>query len=450
MNDRYDASTRADDSRTSSSATTSTGSRCTGRSRSAAAGLRTPYGPARSSSRATAAVRPVRAGPGGSRPTGYGPYATDTQRQPATTRTQPRQQPPARRTTPAQQAPTATDRRTGRTRSSRRHRRADPYGQRRQHQQRPARHRAGRLRPAAAGPGRAARAGAAGRGGPGRPRRGAERDYRTEQFSFVEEPDGDSEDVIDWLKFTENRTERREEAKRRGRNRVVALVVVAGAGRRRRRRLPLVRGQAARRSSATAAGHRDGRGGAQKRDVIVVHLHNTTSGGTSTALLVDNTTTKQGTTVLLPNSLAADRRRRHHDHPRQVRRRRRLRPAPARRSTPLLGTDIKGTWRLDTPYLENLVELVGNIEVDTDTDVPDPAQEEGRRRRWSSKGKQPDPQRPGGRRLRHLPRPRRGRRTKQLQRFGQVMQGVLRKMSSRPAGGDHAPCRRWPRSSTPR
>src|SRR5690606_21080932 len=32
-------------------------------------------------------------------------------------------------------------------------------------------------------------------------------EYRTEQFAFVEEPDGDSEDVIDWLTFTENRTE---------------------------------------------------------------------------------------------------------------------------------------------------------------------------------------------------------------------------------------------------
>ncbi len=58
-------------------------------------------------------------------------------------------------------------------------------------------------------------------------------EYATEQFSFVEEPDENSEDVIDWLKFTESRTERREEARRRGRNRVVALVaavalVVAG------------------------------------------------------------------------------------------------------------------------------------------------------------------------------------------------------------------------------
>src|SRR6185369_3645733 len=33
----------------------------------------------------------------------------------------------------------------------------------------------------------------------------SQRDYRTEQFAFVEEPDGDSEDVIDWMAFTENR-----------------------------------------------------------------------------------------------------------------------------------------------------------------------------------------------------------------------------------------------------
>ncbi|MGW5071129.1 hypothetical protein ACWEQJ_34610, partial [Streptomyces cyaneofuscatus] len=34
--------------------------------------------------------------------------------------------------------------------------------------------------------------------------RGPAPDYRTEQFSFIEEPDEDSEDVIDWLKFTES------------------------------------------------------------------------------------------------------------------------------------------------------------------------------------------------------------------------------------------------------
>jgi anionic cell wall polymer biosynthesis LytR-Cps2A-Psr (LCP) family protein len=258
-----------------------------------------------------------------------------------------------------------------------------------------------------------------------------EPDYRTEQFAFVEEPDGDSEDVIDWLKFTENRTERREEARRRARSRLVALlvviaVVVAGgagylwfAG-----KLPGLSSSGGKNGTTTPAA-------AQKRDVLVVHLHNTAQGGTSTALLVDNTTTKQGTTVLLPNSLAltgddgstttlaksvdADGTSGTRDQLDTV-----------------LGTSIQGTWRLDTPYLQNLVDLVGNIEIDTDTDVPDPDAKKrgtaplvhkGRGQTLSGKmavayatyraaGESPNAQ---------------------LQRFGQVLQGVLRKVSSEPS-----------------
>jgi anionic cell wall polymer biosynthesis LytR-Cps2A-Psr (LCP) family protein len=259
---------------------------------------------------------------------------------------------------------------------------------------------------------------------------GAAPEYRTEQFAFVEEPDGDSEDVIDWLKFTENRTERREEARRRARSRIVALVVVlalaaAGgvgylwyAG-----KLPGLSGSGPDTGTTTAAG-------AQKRDVIVVHLHDTRNGGTATALLVDNTTTKQGTTVLLPNSLAltAD------DGTTTTLAKSVEDDGSDGTRTALdsvLGTDIEGTWRLDTPYLQNLVDLVGNIDIDTDTDVPDPAAKkkgqaplvnEGRSQTLSGKmavayatyrapGEAPNAQ---------------------LERFGQVMQGVLRKMTSEP------------------
>ncbi|MGY4903633.1 LCP family protein [Streptomyces sp. 900116325] len=255
--------------------------------------------------------------------------------------------------------------------------------------------------------------------------RRADRDYGTGQFSFIEEPDEDSEDVIDWLKFTESRSERREEARRRGRNRMVALIVVVA--------LVVVGGV----GYLWSAGKIPGLGGSekentattgpQKRDVIVVHLHDTKKGGTSTALLVDNVTTKQGTTVLLPNSLAvaddegntttlgksvdddgSDGTRESIDT--------------------LLGTDISGTWRLDTPYLENLVDLVGNIEVDTDTDVPD-----------TKKGASPlvkkgEAQTLGGR-MAVAYATYRGpgeAETKQLMRFGQVMRGVLRKISDDP------------------
>ncbi|MFE3139400.1 LCP family protein [Streptomyces scopuliridis] len=254
---------------------------------------------------------------------------------------------------------------------------------------------------------------------------GQDRDYRTEQFSFIEEPDEDSEDVIDWLAFTESRSERREEAKRRGRSRIVALVVVLVlavtggvgylwyAG-----KLPGLGTTDEKKTTAT---------GPQKRDVIVVHLHNTKEKGTSTALLVNNATTGQGTTVLLPNSLSvAD---------------------DDGVSTPLgksvdddgsegtreaigtlLGTKITGTWRLDTPYLENLVELVGTIDLTTDVEVPgakkgdDPVVKKGENQTLSGRmavayATYSAPGEP---------------EAKQLQRFGQVLQGVLRKMSDDP------------------
>lgn len=255
------------------------------------------------------------------------------------------------------------------------------------------------------------------------------REYRTEQFAFVEEPDGDSEDVIDWLKFTENRTERREEARRRARSRIIALVVVlalvaAGgvgylwyAGK-------LPGGSSGADSGTTTAA------GAQKRDVLVVHLHDTEGGGTATALLVDNTTTKQGTTVLLPNSLAltAD------DGTTTTLAKSVEDDGSEGTRTALdtvLGTDIEGTWRLDTPFLLTLVDLVGNIEVDTDTDVPDPDAEK--------KGEAPLVRKGKGQTLSgkaavayatHLGSGE--DRNAQLERFGQVLHGVLRKMTSDP------------------
>ncbi|MBT2482020.1 LCP family protein [Streptomyces sp. ISL-94] len=251
-------------------------------------------------------------------------------------------------------------------------------------------------------------------------------EYRTEQFSFIEEPDEESEDVIDWLKFTESRTERREEARRRGRNRVVALIVVLAlfvvgglgylwyAG-----RLPFLDGPE-KKTGATADA------GAQKRDMIVVHLHNTKKGGTSSALLVDNVTAQQGATVLLPNTLGV--------------------PGPDGISTGLgkaveegglgtresldsvLGTRIGGTWRLDTPFLENLVELVGGIEVDTDTAVPAddaakaPAVAQGQKQSLS-----------GAMAVAYATyRPQGEPEAKQLDRMGKVLYAVLRKVPSDP------------------
>ncbi|MFD4529296.1 LytR C-terminal domain-containing protein [Streptomyces sp. NPDC058470] len=258
----------------------------------------------------------------------------------------------------------------------------------------------------------------------------ADRDYRTEQFAFVEEQEAESEDVIDWLKFTENRTERREEAKRRTRGRIIGLVVALAlvatggvgylwyAG-----KLPGLSSTSEKTGTATSVA-------AQKRDVIVVHLHNTSGSGTSTVLLVNNTTIKQGTSVLLPNSLA-------------------LTSDDGSTTTlaksvdddgsagtldaidTVLGTDIEGTWRLDTPYLNNLVELVGSIEVDTNAEVPNPDSEKAGEAPLVKKGA--DQSLSGKMAVAYATYQASGEsQTAQLERFGQVMQGVLRKLSSDP------------------
>ncbi|MFI0511667.1 LytR C-terminal domain-containing protein [Streptomyces sp. WSLK1-5] len=258
-----------------------------------------------------------------------------------------------------------------------------------------------------------------------------ERQYHTAQFAFVEEPDGDSEDVIDWLNFTENRTERREEAKRRARSRLVALVVVLAlvavggvgylwyAG-----KLPGLSETESKKDNTIAAS-------AQNRDVIVVHLHNTTKGGTSTALLVDNTTTQQGTTVLIPNSLNLTS-----DDGSTTTLAKSVDDDGSSGTVDsldtVLGTDIKGTWRLDTPYLQNLVDLVGNIDVDTNAAVPDPAAKKKGQAPLVAKGK--DQTLSGKMAVAYATYRASGEaQNAQLERFGQVMQGVLRKLSSDPA-----------------
>ncbi|MER7946868.1 LCP family protein [Streptomyces sp. NPDC096079] len=262
---------------------------------------------------------------------------------------------------------------------------------------------------------------------PAPPRRDEDdRAYRTEQFSFIEEPDEDSEDVIDWLKFTESRSERREEARRRGRNRIVALAVVLA--------LAVAGGVGYLWSAGLLPGTSDperkggtAATGPQQRDTIVVHLHDLKNGTTSTALLVDNTTTRQGTTVLLPNSVVvADSEGSGTTLGKSVEDDGSSGTREAIGN--LLGTKIAGTWRLDTPYLENLVESVSGIEIDTDTDVPD-----------GKKGADPlvrkgEKQTLNGRAAVAYATYRAPGEAEaaQLQRFGQVMYGVLRKFSSDP------------------
>ncbi|MGW6410709.1 LCP family protein [Streptomyces vinaceus] len=247
-------------------------------------------------------------------------------------------------------------------------------------------------------------------------------DYRTEQFAFIDQPDEESEDVIDWLKFTESRTERREEARRRGRNRVVALIVVLAlfvvggvgylwyAG-----KLPFLDGPGQKKDAAASSGP-------QKRDMIVVHLHNTKKGGTSTALLVDNVTTKKGATVLLPNTLGVAK-----DDGTAAALGKAVEEGGVGVKDSLdsvLGTHIGGTWRLDTPFLENLVELVGGIE--TDTDVAVPADDAAK---IPAVGQGPKQHLSGAMAVAYATYRGQGEpEAKQLDRLGKVLYGVLRKV----------------------
>lgn len=250
--------------------------------------------------------------------------------------------------------------------------------------------------------------------------------YRTEQFAFIDQQDDDSEDVIDWLAFTESRTERREEARRRGRNRVVALIVVLAvfvvcglgylwyAG-----KLPFLDGPGQKKGAAAAAG-------AQKRDMIVVHLRNTKRGGSSTVLLVDNVTAKQGATVLLPNTLGVAKEdgtgtslgKSVEDGSLGTR----------EALDTVLGTHIGGTWRLDTPFLERLVDLVGGIEVDTDTAVPADDQAKA-----PAVGQGPKQALTGAMAVAYATHRAQGEpEAKQLERTGKVLYAVLRKIPGDP------------------
>ncbi|MFE4517758.1 LCP family protein, partial [Kitasatospora sp. NPDC056783] len=254
-----------------------------------------------------------------------------------------------------------------------------------------------------------ARAGKAGKAGSKAPGDG----YTTGEFTFVDEEAEETEDVIDWLKFAESRSEVRAERRRKLRNRLIGLgVVVAlaagGAG-----GYFLLTGDKP--TAAAAAGG---------RQVNVVHLRDL-QGKVSSALLVNDASGKKGTVLLLPDNLRL--------------------PGPgdppvttvgqamdgvgasATREglSTVLGAPVAGTWRLDTPYLELLVSQLGGVRVDTNAETHEGGKPDGKLLSAAGKnillsGKAAVAyatwQAPGE------------NRDAQLARFGQVMDAVVRTM----------------------
>ncbi|MFI2608621.1 LCP family protein [Kitasatospora sp. NPDC018619] len=237
--------------------------------------------------------------------------------------------------------------------------------------------------------------------------------YPTGEFTFVDEAAEETEDVIDWLKFAESRSEVRAERRRKLRNRLIGLGAVvalaaAGAG-----GYLFLSGDKP--SAAAAAGG---------RQVNVVHLRDL-QGKVTSALLVNDASGKKGTVLLLPDNLRL--------------------PGPgdppvttvgqsmdgigasATRDglSTVLGAPVAGTWRLDTPYLELLVSQLGGVRVDTNAETHEGNKPDGKLLSAAGKntllsGKAAVAyatwQAPGE------------NRDAQLARFGQVMDAVVRTM----------------------
>ncbi|MER5639232.1 LytR C-terminal domain-containing protein [Kitasatospora sp. NPDC002227] len=194
------------------------------------------------------------------------------------------------------------------------------------------------------------------------PQSDADNDYATGEFTFVDEEAEETEDVIDWLKFAESRSEVRAERRRKLRNRavagVVALVVLAAGGAGYLWWTGKLGGTA---TVAKAVG---------KRQVNVMYLKDL-NGKVSTALLVDDEAGGKGAALLLPDGLkvpgGGDGS-----------------PVPVSQGagalgdsglreglSTVLGAPVAGTWRVDTPYLPLLVDGLGGIRIDANVEISD-------------------------------------------------------------------------------
>ncbi|MEU8139052.1 LCP family protein [Streptodolium elevatio] len=197
-----------------------------------------------------------------------------------------------------------------------------------------------------------------GRPGPNRERVG----YAADEFDFVDDDAEESEDVIDWLKFAETRSERRDERRRQLRNRAVAVVaalVVVAAG---------VGGYFAydkwwggdSKQAAQATG-----------GAVLIQLRGTDGTTTASAVLADDPVRGSASmmtvaSVTIVNTAGAG-------------------PMPiadvmvndgagASRDAlaQLMGVKLNGSWVVSEPVLQGLVDMVGGIELTADAEVKSP------------------------------------------------------------------------------
>ncbi|MFF3074364.1 LytR C-terminal domain-containing protein [Kitasatospora sp. NPDC057904] len=239
--------------------------------------------------------------------------------------------------------------------------------------------------------------------------------YTTGEFTFVDEEAEETEDVIDWLKFAESRSEVRAERRRRLRNRLIGLgvaVALAAGG---------VGGYLfftgdSKQTAAKAAG---------KRQVNVVHLRDL-QGKVSSALLVNDAAGGKGTVLLLPDTLRLPGP----GDPAVAPVSQALDPSMGAAATrdglsAVLGAPVAGTWRLDTPYLELLVNQLGGVRVDTNAETHDGGKPDGALLSAAGKNTLLN----GKAAVAYATLQAAGEnRDAQLARFGQVMDAVVRTM----------------------
>ncbi|MGW2254052.1 LCP family protein [Kitasatospora sp. NPDC001660] len=238
--------------------------------------------------------------------------------------------------------------------------------------------------------------------------------YATGQFTFVEEEAEETEDVIDWLKFAESRTEVRAERRRRLRNRLIGLGVVVALAAGGVGGYLFFTGD--KQTAAKAAG---------KRQVNVVHLRDL-QGKVSSALLVNDAAGGKGTVLLLPDNLRLPGP----GDPAVASVSQALDPSMGAAATrdglaTVLGAPVAGTWRLDTPYLELLVNQLGGVRVDTNAETHDGGKPDGAQLSAAGKNTLLN----GKAAVAYATLQAAGEnRDAQLARFGQVMDAVVRTM----------------------
>lgn len=179
----------------------------------------------------------------------------------------------------------------------------------------------------------------------------------SEEFAFVDDAE-ESDDVIDWMKFSETRGERRDERRKQLRTRLIALgvvlilIAVGGAG------YLWLRGSSSAGSVAAST----------KRTVIAVHLHDLDK-NIYTALLVSNPASGQGSTLLLPGTLAVPTDSGGASVTLASSVNAQGNAATRDGLHALLGTDVSATWSLYTPFLQNLIDLLGGVSIDSNTTI---------------------------------------------------------------------------------